>query len=809
MTRSAEGTPGRFVGAGIPGKTNRLLVAGKGTYVADIDLPGTLHMAVVRSLYAHARLRSIDARAADAHPGVVATIVGEEVRQHTRPIPTHSPALGEKPCPIYALAVDKVRYAGEPVAAVVATDRYTAIQAAQLVEVDYEELPPVVDPLAALASGSPLVVEEWGDNVLSSRTQTHGDPDARLRAAAGTVRGTVRTQRYTGAAIEPRGYIARYERFRDKLTLWASTQSPHSLRLFLAETLAMRENQIQVIEPYVGGAFGLKLPTYPEEPLICYLAIKLERPVRWIEERTENLIAGGHAREMQLDFEAGYEPDGRVTALKVRLVADLGAPSALCGWGMANVAAFLIPAMYKINDVSVERLSVVTNKCPWNAYRAYGKEAACFMLERVMDLVAERTGLDRAEVRFRNFIGPDEFPYTQVSGASLDSGNYERVLTHALEMGRWKEFPHEQSEARGRGELIGIGVSFELTPEGGCIPQSSLLSAYDGTRIQVRPKGEIVLMTGVTSPGCGNETGIAQIVADELGVSPDQIEVIQGDTDVCPFGLGNSSSRSVIFGGNAAKLAANDLRQKMTRVAARMLEVTPDDLELGNGRFAVRGAPTRFLAFGDVAGKIYRDAFSLPVYEEEPGLDVTRYFRHGNFDAMNKSPDPEGRLNFYSTWPNGATIAVVRVDADTGVVKVLRLMSVHDAGVLVNPMLVNANLHGSFAQALGGALYEHLVYDDSGQLLTASFMDYTLPTAVDVPSFRIEHECTPAPFNPLGAKGAGESGISGPMAAIASAIDDALRQIGLATHVMEMPFTPARVWRYIQDARAAAAGAAR
>ena len=809
MTRSADGVPGRFIGAGIPGKTNRLLVTGKGTFVADIDLPDTVHMAVVRSPYAHARIRGVDTRAADALPGVVATITGDEVRQHTRPIPTHSPALGEKPCPIYALAIDMVRYAGEPVAAVVAIDRFTAIQAAQLVDVDYEERAPVVDPLAALEPNSPLVVEEWGDNILSSRVQTHGDPDARLRAAAGRVQGTVRTQRYTGASIEPRGYIARYERFRDKLTLWASTQSPHSLRLFLAETLGMRENQIQVIEPHVGGAFGLKLPTYPEEPLICYLAMKLERPVRWIEERTENLLAGGHAREMQLDFEAGYEPDGRVTALKVRLIADLGAPSALCGWGMANVAAFLIPAMYKIDDVSVERLSVVTNKCPWNAYRAYGKEAACFMLERVMDLVAERTGLDRAAVRLRNFIGADEFPYTQVSGASLDSGNYQRVLTHALEMGRWEDFPREQAEARARGELIGIGVSFELTPEGGCIPQSSLLSAFDGTRIQVRPKGEVVLMTGVTSPGCGNETGIAQIVADELGVSPDDIEVIQGDTDACPFGLGNSSSRSVIFGGNAAKLAAGDLRQKMARVAARMLEVTPDDLDVAHGRFAVKGAPTRFLAFADVAGKIYRDAFSLPVYEEEPGLDVTRYFRHGNFDAMNKSPDADGRLNFYATWPNGATIAVVRVDPDTGVVKVLRLMSVHDAGVLVNPMLVDANLHGSFAQALGGALYEHLVYDDSGQLLTATFMDYTLPTAVDVPSFRIEHECTPAPFNPLGAKGAGESGISGPMAAIASAIDDALRQVGIVTRVMEMPFTPARVWRSIEEARASGAGPAR
>ena len=372
--------------------------------------------------------------------------------------------------------MDKVRYVGEPIAAVVAEDRYTANQAARLIEVTYEELPPVVEPEKALAPGSALVVEDWGDNILSSRTQTHGNPDARLKAASGVVKGAISAQRYTGCSIEPRGYVASYDRYRSKLTLWAL----HPVAAF-AETVPVRdsgsaERQIQVIEPHVGGAFGLKLPTFPEEPLICYLAMKLDRPVRWIEERTENLAAGGHAREMRLQFEAGYEPDGRVTALKVRLIADVGAPSALCGWGMANVAAFFIPAVYKIDDVSVERISVVTNKCPWNAYRAYGKEAACFMLERMMDLVAERTDLDRSEVRFRNFIQADEFPYKQVSGASLDSGNYQRVLTHALEQAGWRDFPRLQAEAKARGELIGIGMAYELTPEGGCIPKSSLLS---------------------------------------------------------------------------------------------------------------------------------------------------------------------------------------------------------------------------------------------------------------------------------------------------------------------------------------------
>jgi carbon-monoxide dehydrogenase large subunit len=790
-----------YIGTRMPALHNRILAAGKATFVGDVNLPGVSHMAVVRSTYAHARIKEIDTSAAERLPGVIATVVGEEIRKNTNPIPTHSPALGEKRILLYALAVDKVRYVGEPIAAVVAEDRYTANQAARLIEVTYEELPPVVEPEKALAPGSALVVEDWGDNILSSRTQTHGNPEARLKAASGVVKGAISAQRYTGCSIEPRGYVASYDRYRSKLTLWASTQSPHSLRLFLSETLGLQERQIQVIEPHVGGAFGLKLPTFPEEPLICYLAMKLDRPVRWIEERTENLAAGGHAREMKLQFEAGYEADGRVTALKVRLIADVGAPSALCGWGMANVAAFLIPAVYKINDVSVERISVVTNKCPWNAYRAYGKEAACFMLERMMDLVAERTGLDRSEVRFRNFIQADEFPYKQVSGASLDSGNYQRVLTHALEQAGWGDFPRLQAEAKARGELIGIGMAYELTPEGGCIPKSSLLSAYDGTRVQITPTGQVTLLTGITSPGCGNETSVAQIVADELGVAPSDITVIQGDTDACPWGLGNSSSRSVIFGGSAAKLAAADLRNKMCRVASRMLEVSVADLEVGGGKIFVKGAPSRSVAVADVSGAIHRDAFNITVCDEEPGLDVTRYFRHGNFEAMNKQPDPDGRLNFYSTWPNGATVAVVAVDPETGIVKVRRLLSVHDAGVLVNPLLVDANLHGAFAQSLGGALYEHLVYDDAGQLQTATLMDYTIPTAADLPNFEISHESTPSPFNPLGAKGAGESGISGPMAAVASAIDDALRQAGLNVHTMEMPLNPQRVWRYVQEAR--------
>ena len=385
-----------YVGQGVLGLTNRQLAAGKGTFVADIALPHMAHLAVVRSPHAHARIRSIDTKAAEAVPGVVCVVTGAEIVANTDPIPPayDTTAMFAKQIETYALAIKKARYVGEPVAAVVAEDRYTAVKAAALVDVDYEVLPAVTDVDEALKPGSTLVEESWGDNVLISRDHVMGEPDARLREADGIVKGVLQTHRYTGAAIEPRAYLATHDPYTNMTTMWACTQSPHPMRCFLAKTLRMRETDLRIIQPHVGGAFGLKLPTFQEEPLIGYLARKLVRPVRWIEERTESLAVGGHAREERIRFEAGYKKDGQVTVVSVHILADIGAPSALCGWGMSNVTAFCLPTVYEVPDCHVRLHSVVTNKCPWNAYRGYGKEAATFVMERIMDLVADELGMD-------------------------------------------------------------------------------------------------------------------------------------------------------------------------------------------------------------------------------------------------------------------------------------------------------------------------------------------------------------------------------------------------------------------------------
>jgi carbon-monoxide dehydrogenase large subunit len=606
----------------------------------------------------------------------------------------------------------------------------------------------------------------------------------------------VRAQRYVAAPMEPRASAASYDPYADQLTVWSSTQGPHPLRVYLSETLGMAERDIRVIQPHVGGGFGQKAPMFPEEVLVAYAARATGRPVKWVEERTEHFLAGGHAREERITFEAGYQRDGRVTALRVRIVADVGVAATFVGWAMAYVSAYCVPGPYKIDNCHIDLFIVVTNKCPWNGYRAFGKEAACFLLERLMDRVADATGLSRAAVRLRNFLAPEEFPYTQVSGAVLDSGNYAAAVQKVLEVAGAERFPAEQAEARQRGRHLGMGLAFELTPEGCALPNGHV-QGYDGTTVRVAPSGEVTVLTGVTSPGSGNETGIAQLVADALGARLQDIRVVQGDTDTCPFGLGNFSSRSVMIGGAAARLAALDIRAKMHQVAGRVLEVAPADLDAEDGRIFVKGAPTRGVTFREVASLVYRHAFGREASDIEPGLESTRYYRIGN---VHHEPDAKGRISPYPTWPNGACIAVVEVDPETGVVKVLRYVMVHDAGFVVNPTLVDGNVLGAIAQGIGGALYENMVYDENGQLRTATFMDYTLPTAIEMPPCTIAQQVTLSPFTLMGMKGAGESGIAAPLAAIASAIENAFPERSL--QLMETPLMPSRVWHALRGEEA-------
>jgi aerobic carbon-monoxide dehydrogenase large subunit len=802
-TTGSADTPGaaaklNHVGTRRTGLTNVELALGKGTFVSDVQLPDMAHAAVLRSPHAHARITSIDTAAAESLEGVLYVMTGREAEEAMRPIPEawDTKEVGAKGVHWYPLTAGRVRYVGEAVAAVVAEDTYTAHMARDLIEVEYEPLPAVTDPERALEPGSPLVEDEWGDNLLITRDWRAGDVEAALAAAPRKASGTVRSERITGVPLEPRGVVASWDNFHQQLTFWESTQNPHPLRTFLAETLDISENAIRVIQPRVGGAFGLKQPPFQEEPLLAYLSRRLGRPVKWIEERDENFQATGHSRDVRFYYDVGFDDQGAVDAIDIRVIADVGAPTALLGWGQSFVTGYCLPTCYKIPNARIQLSVVVTNKCPWNAYRGFGKDSASFVMDRVMDRIARDTGIDRTEVRLRNFIPADEFPYPQPTGAVLDSGNYEGTMRKVLEMVDYANFPKLREQALAEGRRIGLGIGQELTPEGCAMPGAVMISAYDGTTVRVAPSGEVTVLTGITSPGCGNETAMAQIAAEFLGCEYERVRVIQGDTDVCPYGLGNYSSRGTMYGGSATQKASIELREKLFRVAGRMLEADPDDIDARDGRIFVKGAPGSSVAFDEVVNQIYRFPFREFAEDEEPGLEATRYFRMGN---IYHQPEKQGRFSNYPAWPNGTAAAVVEVDEETGYVKILRYCLVDDAGRLINPLLAAANLHGAITQGIGSAMFERIAYGDDGQLHTATLMDYTIPTAVELPMFELGHQETLSPFTPLGMKGIGESGVGSTLGALCGAIENAFPELDL--EINQLTLAPSRVWKALRDAR--------
>ncbi|HZD72133.1 MAG TPA: xanthine dehydrogenase family protein molybdopterin-binding subunit, partial [Actinomycetes bacterium] len=754
-------------------------------------------LAIVRSPHASARVLRVGLEPALALPGVLAAVDGEEVRRHTNPIPEgwDTSVIGAKRVDWYALAAERVRYAGEAVAAVVATDRPTALRAAELVQVDYRPLPAVTDAERALRPGSPLVEPGWGDNLLLTQELTAGDVEAAMRRAHTVVRGRVSSQRVTGVPIEPRGILASYDRGQGRLTFWESTQQPHQVRSYLAQALGMPEAAIHVVQPHVGGAFGLKQPTSQEEVLLAYLAVRVGRPLKWIEERFESLAAGGHARETSCAYQAAVAADGLVTAMRVEIVADVGAPTAFLGWGMSLVTMLCVPTVYRVPDISVRLRSVVTNKCPWTPYRGFGKDVATLLMERVMDHVADRLGACRVDLRLRNLLGPREFPYRRPSGAVLDSGDYPRALRRVVERAGASDLEAMRAAASARGRRLGLGVAMELTPEGVAVHGSLMNNGYDGATVRISPTGEVSVLAGVTTPGTGNETALAQIAADALGCGVERVRVVQGDTDTCPWGLGNYSSRSVIIGGSAVALACGDLRAKLLAVAASMLGTTPEAVAAGHERFSDSADARRSVGWGEVVRQVYWHGFEAHAEGVEPALEATRYWRIGNIDHQ---PRPGERPSMYPTWASGAVACLVEVDPATGLVELVGYHAVEDAGRIVNPLLAEANLHGAIAQAVGGALYERLAYDPGGQLVTGTLMDYTIPTAVELPGLQVEHQQTPSPFTPLGTKGVGESGMGGTPAAICAAVEDAFPELEL--RLDELPLTPARVWHAIRRA---------
>lgn len=769
----------KIVGARIKRKEDPRLITGGGTYTDDVRLPGMLYMAVLRSPYAHASIKRIDVSKALGHPGVVAVLTGEEVKQVCGPLPALGPLEGMKLAQRLPLAVNKVTHVGEGVAAVVAESRYLARDALDLIDVDYEPLPAVVDPEKAIQRRAPVIHEELKTNLAYSIKASVGDVEGAFQRALGTVKARLVEQRLIPMAMECRAVVAHYEPGPGTLTLWDTTQNPHVLRNALAGMLHLPENRIRVIAPDVGGGFGSKIDVYPEEALAAIFSMRLGCPVKWAEERSENFISTIHGRGQIQEVEAAYDKDGLITAVRVRIWADLGAYCQIFTHAIPTLTLTMLNGVYKFSNMAWELYGVYTNKTPTDAYRGAGRPEATYLLERLVDLVAHRLAMDPAEVRRRNFIPKFTTPYKTAVGTVYDSGDYETALDKVLRLANYQKLRQEQQERLQRGDrkLLGIGLS-TFVEICGFAPNMP-----DNATVRVEPSGAVTVFTGTSPHGQGEETSFAQIVAEQLGVPMEDVTVVHGDTLAIPQGGGTLGSRTLPVGGAAVYQAAQKVREKAINLASYLLKVTPDKVTYEGGHFFVEDIPDRKVSWKEVAEKAYSPPPELPP-DFEPGLVATVYFKPSNF-----------------TFPFGAHIAVVEVDRETGDVQVVNYFAVDDCGHRINPLLVEGQLHGGIAQGVAQALFEEVIYDENGQLLTNNLMNYAVPNPPMLPSFTLEASVTPTPVNPLGAKGVGELGTIGATPAVVNAVADALKPLGVDPAQVQMAVTPERVWRLIRQAQ--------
>ena len=762
-----------YVGASLRRKEDWRLLRGEGCFAADVRLPGMLQAVVLRSPHAHARILAIDASAARRHPSVAAIITADDLPPDLPPIPLRLTNLpGLERCLQHPLARDRVRYVGEPVAVVVAADRYQAEDAAQQVEVVYASLPAVASVEAALGKRPPVLHPSVPDNVACAFELTTGDVEATLARADMLIEERYSTNRLTAAPLECRGLAAHSQGGR--LTVWGAAKVPHFNRSVLARLLGLAEDRVRLVENDVGGGFGARGEFYPEDYLIPFLAMRLERPVGWVEDRREHLVAINHSRQQEVRVRAGVAADGTLLGLDVRIDNDHGAYVRTHGATVPEIGATLLPGPYRVPHYRANVRCVLTNKTPTGTYRGPGRYEGTFVRERLMDSIARRLGLDPAEVRRRNLIAPTELPYDRgTSGLGVrtiyDTGDYPALLDTALEAIDYTRFRTSQTEEQRRGRWLGAGMAAFVEKSG--------LGPWEYARVEVEPNGRVVLFSGGASVGQGMETALAQITADGLGVHPDQVEVVHGDTDRVARGNGAFASRLTVVGGSAAFRAAHQVRDRVLGVAARRLEVAPDDLEVHDGVVHVRGAPARALELAEVARAARADPHA-PELRAEDTYPVE-----------------------HMTYPGGVHACVVEVDLPTGQVRIDRYAIAYDIGRAVNPMLVAGQLQGGLAQGIGGALLEELVYGTDGQPLTSTLMDYLLTTSQDVPDARLSIlETTPTPLNPLGVKGVGEGGCTGVGACIANAIEDALAPLEVT--IRRLPLAPAEVRRLIREAQA-------
>lgn len=760
------------MGANVTKKDAHRFVTGAIDYAADLIRPGTLYVSLLRSEHAHAAIRGIDVADALRAPGVVAVLTGADIRTLTRPMPTRVPRERfPGPIDVWCLAVDETIYVGQPVAAVVAERQADAEAAKGLIRVDYEPMDAVLNAKAGAEPTSPRTRSAWSTNVVFQDKIRQGDVDAAMKAADCVVTGTMSFGSATTAPMECRCYVADWNARAGRLTIEGTMQQPHPTRWLLSQALDLPETKIRVVAPSMGGTFGLKMVGHPEEVIVSVLSRNLERPVAFLESREECFLA--NAREQVHEFEIGARADGKIIAFRDFVRADVGAIGAGGGWLMAFVTPTVFPTVYDVPNVAVDSQVVTTNKPPWQGVRGYGKETANVVMERAIELISAELEMDPLEVRRRNLVPKSGFPHRLPSGLNVDSGDYEGALDQLGELFERKSWLARKAEAESSGRKIGIGYAFELTPEGASFP-GSMPSGFETSMVTLDPTGTVRVATSVTSPGSGNETGIAQLVADVFGIHPDLVAVTQGDTDITPFGGGNTSSRSLMFGGAASVLAARDLRERVAICAATLLQADRSQIEFFDGRIGVTGEPDRSLPFEKAVATVYTQAYSTAIDVELP-LQVTRTYRSEN---VRHTPDEWGRISSYPSFPYGLHAAVVEVDIETGCVSVLDYAAIHDCGVVVNPALVKGQFKGAVAMGVGAALWEELLHDADGSTRTNRLKSYVLPRSTDLPNFRIGHRCTPSPFNPLGVKGAGESGFCGAMAVIANAVADALGEQG-------------------------------
>ena len=757
----------------------RFLV-GKACYVDDIKLPNTLDVAFVRSSYAHAKIVSIDINKALAHPGVHRIMTGEEAKRLCKPIRVDLPAdkfpAKYKACDWYSIAVDKVKFVGDIVAAVLASNRYVAEDAAELIEVSYEPLEPVVDPEKAMRPESPIIHEGWDDNLMLSARIDSGEVDKAFSEADLTVSGRFRMNRHSAASIEGRGAIAYHDPTLQQMTMWTSSQTPHMVRTKIAELIGYPEHKLRVISPDVGGGFGYKACPFPEELVLAMFSREFGRPIRWIEDRRENFYGSYHAKDELCYGEIALMKDGTILAAKGKFIGDVGAytsyPWTPCFEPMQ--AALAYPGPYKIKNVRVEAYGVATNKVTSSPYRGVGLPAAQYTMEHLIDLAANRLGMDPVELRRKNILCTKDFPCTSATGLRYDSASPLESLDLAVDKIDYDAFRRAQQEARKKGKYIGIGFSamIEMTTFGYDYWKAigfRDVSGYDSAHIRVDPNGGVTLTVGTLSHGQGHATSYAQLVAEGLGCKIEDVTFIQGDTAMTPYGWGTWGSRSAVAGGGAVINATSKIREKMMRVAANLMEVSPRDLEAREGKISVKGVPGKNMSLRDVAhAAIYSTDITA---DEEPGLEASNYY---------KAPTP---------YANATHVAIVEVDPAIGLVKILRYLVVEDCGRIINPMIVEGQISGGVAQGIGQALYEHHIYDENGQILTTSFMDYLIPTATEVPAVEFAHIETPSPISVGGIKGMGEGGAVAPPPAIANAICDALSPFGWRT-IDRLPMSP-------------------